>query len=66
MTDGHARSTLEQREAKVLRFYFGLDNQEPMTLEEIGSHLGLMLSVFVGLHRLTPWLSLGVGFGVAR
>lgn len=40
-TVDHALSTLEQREAKVLRLYFGLDDQEPMTLEEIGTHLGL-------------------------
>src|SRR2546428_386745 len=29
--------TLKEREAKILRLYFGLDGQEPMTLEEIGS-----------------------------
>jgi RNA polymerase primary sigma factor len=34
-------STLTEREAKVLRLYFGLDDQEPMTLEEIGSLLGI-------------------------
>jgi len=36
-----ALSTLKEREAKVLRLYFGLDGQEPMTLEEIGSLLGI-------------------------
>ncbi len=36
-----ALATLEEREAKILRLYFGLDDQEPMTLEEIGSLLGV-------------------------
>jgi len=36
-----ALSTLKEREAKILRLYFGLDDQEPMTLEEIGSILGI-------------------------
>ncbi len=40
-TVDHALSTLKEREAKVLRLYFGLDDQEPMTLEEIGSLLEL-------------------------
>ncbi|MDT8367711.1 MAG: sigma-70 family RNA polymerase sigma factor [Longimicrobiales bacterium] len=34
-------SSLKEREAKVLRLYFGLDEQEPMTLEEIGTLLGV-------------------------
>ena len=34
-------STLKEREAKILRLYFGLDGQEPMTLEEIGSMMGI-------------------------
>ena len=34
-------SSLKEREAKILRLYFGLDGQEPMTLEEIGSLLGI-------------------------
>ncbi|GBD31132.1 MAG: RNA polymerase sigma factor RpoD [Gemmatimonadales bacterium] len=34
-------STLKEREAKILRLYYGLDGQEPMTLEEIGSMLGI-------------------------
>jgi RNA polymerase primary sigma factor len=33
--------TLKEREAKILRLYFGLDGKEPMTLEEIGSLLGI-------------------------
>jgi len=33
--------SLKEREAKVLRLYFGLDEQEPMTLEEIGALLGI-------------------------
>jgi len=36
-----ALSTLKEREAKILSLYFGLDDQEPMTLEEIGSLLGI-------------------------
>ncbi len=36
-----ALSTLKEREAKILRLYFGLDNQEPMTLDEIGTLLGI-------------------------
>ena len=36
-----ALASLTEREAKVLRLYFGLDDQEPMTLEEIGSLLGI-------------------------
>ena len=33
--------TMDQREATVLRMRFGLDNQEPRTLKEIGETLGL-------------------------
>jgi len=33
--------TLKEREAKILRLYFGLDGREPMTLEEIGSMMGI-------------------------
>ena len=36
-----ALSTLKEREAKILRLYFGLDEQDPMTLEEIGEILGI-------------------------
>jgi RNA polymerase primary sigma factor len=36
-----ALGTLKEREAKILRLYYGLDSQEPMTLEEIGSILGI-------------------------
>jgi RNA polymerase primary sigma factor len=37
-----ALGTLKEREAKVLRLYFGLeDGKDPMTLEEIGSLLGI-------------------------
>jgi len=34
-------ASLKEREAKILRLYFGLDEQEPMTLEEIGALLGI-------------------------
>lgn len=34
-------TTLKEREAKILRLYFGLDSPEPMTLEEIGAELGI-------------------------
>ena len=33
--------SLKEREAKILRLYFGIDETEPMTLEEIGSLLGI-------------------------
>jgi RNA polymerase primary sigma factor len=33
--------SLKEREAMILRLYFGLDGPEPMTLEEIGSRLGI-------------------------
>jgi RNA polymerase primary sigma factor len=36
-----ALSSLRAREAKVLRLYFGLDDQESMTLEQIGDLLGI-------------------------
>jgi RNA polymerase primary sigma factor len=34
-------TTLKEREATILRLYFGLDTPEPMTLEEIGATLGI-------------------------
>ncbi|MEK7667072.1 MAG: RNA polymerase sigma factor RpoD/SigA, partial [Gemmatimonadota bacterium] len=34
-------SSLKEREAKILRLYFGLEGKEPMTLEEIGGLLGI-------------------------
>ena len=34
-------ASLKEREAKILRLYFGLDEKEPMTLEEIGTMLGI-------------------------
>ena len=37
----NALSSLKEREAKILRLYFGLDDQEPMTLEEIGALMGI-------------------------
>jgi RNA polymerase primary sigma factor len=36
-----ALDSLKEREAKILRLYYGLDDQDPMTLEEIGSILGI-------------------------
>src|ERR671937_2519874 len=36
-----ALSSLKEREARILRLYFGLDGEEPMTLEQIGSLLGI-------------------------
>src|SRR5205823_1593900 len=36
-----ALSHLKEREAKILRLYFGLDDEEPMTLEQIGALLGI-------------------------
>ena len=32
---------LREREAVILRLYFGLDSPEPLTLEEIGARLGI-------------------------
>ena len=36
-----ALASLKEREAHILRLYFGLDDQDPMTLEEIGKILGI-------------------------
>jgi len=43
LTEGIERvlCSLKEREAKILRLYFGLDGKEPMTLEEIGGLLGI-------------------------
>jgi RNA polymerase primary sigma factor len=32
---------LKEREARIVRLYFGLDGSEPMTLEEIGERMGI-------------------------
>jgi len=34
-------STLKEREARILRMYYGLTNKQPMTLEEIGKIMGI-------------------------
>src|SRR3977135_106273 len=34
-------ATLKESAGRILRLYFGLEGQEPMTLEEIGSQLGI-------------------------
>ena len=34
-------SGLKERESRILRLYFGLDGEEPMTLEQIGALLGI-------------------------
>lgn len=34
-------NTLDPRESQVIRFYFGIDREDAMTLEEIGDRLGL-------------------------
>jgi RNA polymerase primary sigma factor len=36
-----ALGSLKERESKILRLYFGLDGEEPMTLEQIGALLGI-------------------------
>jgi RNA polymerase primary sigma factor len=36
-----ALASLKEREAKILRLYFGLDGEEAMTLEQIGALLGI-------------------------
>ncbi|HSM06369.1 MAG TPA: sigma-70 family RNA polymerase sigma factor [Longimicrobiales bacterium] len=40
-TIDEALASLKDREAKILRLYFGLDDQDPMTLEEIGTIMGI-------------------------
>src|SRR5688500_13177294 len=34
-------SNLKERESKILRLYFGLDGEDPMTLKDIGTLLGI-------------------------
>lgn len=34
-------ATLDEREAEVIKFYFGLGNEEPLTLDQIGERYGL-------------------------
>ncbi len=43
LTEGieHVFKSLREREAKILRLYFGLDGPDPMTLEEIGAMMGI-------------------------
>ena len=36
-----ALASLKEREARILRLYYGLDGDDPMTLEQIGSILGV-------------------------
>jgi RNA polymerase primary sigma factor len=36
-----ALSMLKERESRILRMYFGLDGDDPLTLEEIGAALGI-------------------------
>ncbi len=38
---GDSLNCLKEREARILRLYFGIDGVEPMTLEEIGAALGI-------------------------
>jgi RNA polymerase primary sigma factor len=40
-TIDEALGSLKEREARVLRLYYGLESAEPMTLEEIGAMLGI-------------------------
>ncbi|MEM8739386.1 MAG: RNA polymerase sigma factor RpoD/SigA [Planctomycetota bacterium] len=40
-TIGILLEAIDQREAKILRLRYGLDGQEPLTLKEIGTHVGL-------------------------
>jgi RNA polymerase primary sigma factor len=37
----NALASLKERERQILRMYYGLDGEEPMTLEEIGRRLGV-------------------------
>lgn len=34
-------STLDEREAKIIKYRFGFDGEEPKTLEEVGKTLGI-------------------------
>ncbi len=36
-----ALATISEREARILRLYFGIDGEEPKTLEDIGAILGI-------------------------
>jgi RNA polymerase primary sigma factor len=36
-----ALSTLDERERRIMELYFGLNDEEPLTLEDIGERLGL-------------------------
>lgn len=38
---GELLEVIDQREATILRLRYGLDGDEPMTLKEIGEHIGL-------------------------
>ncbi|MDZ7779354.1 MAG: sigma-70 family RNA polymerase sigma factor [Gemmatimonadota bacterium] len=40
-TVDEALHSLKERESKIIRLYFGLDDQDPMTLEEIGDLMGI-------------------------
>jgi RNA polymerase primary sigma factor len=40
-TVDNALATISEREARILRLYFGLEGEEPKTLEEIGLILGI-------------------------
>ncbi len=40
-TIGQLLEAIDEREARILRLRFGLDGDEPMTLKEIGRHVGL-------------------------
>lgn len=61
-----ALATLRARDAQIVRMYFGLNAAEPMTLEEIGSRLGITRErvrqirdrALVRLRRAMPCLAL--------
>lgn len=40
-TIGQLLEAIDDREAKILRLRYGLDGNEPLTLKEIGTHVGL-------------------------
>ena len=37
----HVISTLDPREADIIRLRFGLDGRDPLTLEEVGAKIGI-------------------------
>ena len=43
----HVISTLDPREADIIRLRFGLDGRDPLTLEEVGAKIGITREKYV-------------------